>query len=109
MQLLEGSVATPSELDELARTLRLLSNADRLSMLCLLATGEQDVGSLAKRSNLSACRTSQHLALLRAHDVVRDRREGRRVFYRLVRPGLVRWLQSFVKPETLRPENGGRP
>jgi DNA-binding transcriptional ArsR family regulator len=35
---------------------------------------------------------SQHLALLRSHRLVRERREGRHVFYRLSRPQLAAWI-----------------
>lgn len=108
MRILEENDIEALQLDELARTLRLLSNADRLSMLWILETGEQDVSSLAQRSKLSSSRVSQHLALLRAHDVVRDRREGRRVFYRLIRPALVQWLRGSVEQGVLEPATGVR-
>lgn len=92
-------------LDKLARTLRLLANPDRLRMLMILSGDEHDVGSLARQSKLSSSRVSQHLALLRAHDVVRDRREGRHVYYRLIRPALARWLQDSFDQGAL--ENTG--
>ncbi len=95
-------------LDKLARTLRLLANPDRLRVLMLLSSEEHDVGSLARESKLSSSRVSQHLALLRAHDVVRDRREGRHVYYRLLRPGLARWLKDSFDQGAVEPVGGIR-
>ncbi len=103
MRVLERIDRDGPQLEELARTLRMLSHRDRLSMLWLLESGEQDVGSLARRSNLTSARASQHLALLREHNVVRERREGRRVIYRLIRPALVRWLRGSAEQGALKP------
>ena len=95
-------------LERLARTLRLLANPDRLRVLMMLASKECDVGSLARQSKLSSSRVSQHLALLRAHGVVHDRRKGRHVYYRLRRPELAQWIRERASEESRRGDGGTR-
>jgi DNA-binding transcriptional ArsR family regulator len=41
---------------------------------------------------LPSSRVSQHLALLRAHRLVEERREGRNHFYRLAQPFIAEWI-----------------
>lgn len=108
MQQSSESDRSAPGLDRLARTLRLLANPDRLRVLMMLAGKECDVGSLARNSKLSSSRVSQHLALLRAHDLVRDRRDGRRVYYRLLRPELAQWLQDSFDQGALETSAGVR-
>ena len=95
-------------LERMARTLRLLANPDRLRILLSLSGDERNVGTLARQTKLSSSRASQHLALLRAHGVVRDRRVGRRVYYRLMRPALARWLRDSFDQGALEPTEGER-
>jgi DNA-binding transcriptional ArsR family regulator len=48
--------------------------------------------TLAALLGISHSGTSQHLSHLRAHRLVAERREGRRVFYHLANPELSKWL-----------------
>lgn len=65
-----------------AALLRLLSNEQRLLILCHLASeGELSVGALQARLTLGQSALSQHLAKLRDDDVVATRRDGQAVFY----------------------------
>ena len=64
--------------------LLLLANDKRLIVLCeLLAAKELSVGDLAERVGLSQSALSQHLAKLRADDLVETRRESQVIYYRL--------------------------
>ena len=66
-----------------------------------LRNGERDVASLARATGLAHSSVSQHLMVLRAHRVVAERREGRRVFYRLRSVELADWLvkgMDFLAP-----------
>ena len=70
-----------------AQFLSLLANEKRLLLLChLQATGECDVTSLAEAVGLSASALSQHLARLRAENLVAFRRESQTIYYRLEDP-----------------------
>lgn len=77
---------------ELGQLFGVLSHPDRVRIVEELRDGEHDVNALQAALNVSHSRTSQNLAVLRAHRLVVERREGRHVFYRLVDPELARWL-----------------
>lgn len=66
-----------------AQLLRALANEHRLMILCLLAEGEFSVGALNERVPLSQSALSQHLAVLRADELVDTRRESQTIYYRL--------------------------
>lgn len=78
--------------NELAEFLRALAHPRRIQIVEELRSGERDVASLAKAAGLAHSSVSQHLMVLRAHRVVSERREGRRVFYRLRSEQLADWL-----------------
>lgn len=82
---------------ELADLLKLLGHPDRLRMIEELRLGEKDVTSIADALNLPATRVSQHLALLRAHRLVEERRNGRSHFYRLAQPHLAAWIVEALQ------------
>jgi DNA-binding transcriptional ArsR family regulator len=56
-----------------------MANAQRLRMLTTLSEGEISVGRLAQRLGLSQSALSQHLAKLRAADIVTTRRDPQTV------------------------------
>ena len=77
---------------DVAAVFGLLGDASRLRLLAALrAAGELCVGDLAAAAGMSESAASHALRLLRAHRVVRARREGRLVQYAL-RDGHVRTL-----------------
>lgn len=53
---------------------------------------EMDVNSLQQILGISHSSVSQNLAVLRAHRLVQERREGRRVIYSLTHASLAEWL-----------------
>ena len=71
------------EAQVLAETLGALSSPGRLRMLTELLEGERGVDELATAAGLSQSATSHHLRLLRSLRLVRFRRDGRRILYRL--------------------------
>ncbi|MDP5102555.1 MAG: metalloregulator ArsR/SmtB family transcription factor [Erythrobacter sp.] len=77
---------------EVADLLKLLAHPDRLRMIEELRLGEKDVTGIADALTLPATRVSQHLAQLRAHRLVDERRAGRSHFYRLSQPQLAGWI-----------------
>lgn len=90
---------------ELASLLSVLAHAHRVRIVEELRQGEHDVNFLADALAVSHSRVSQHLALLRSHRLVRERRDGRHVFYSLANPELARWLVAglnFVEAELTR-------
>jgi len=69
--------------EEAARLLKLLANEQRLAVLCRLSAGEMSVGELGRHLQLSQSALSQHLAKLRADDLVATRRDAQTIYYRL--------------------------
>lgn len=70
------------QLDAAARFLRLLGDPNRLCLLLLLhRIGDLPVFELAARSDMQPSAVSHAMRLLRAHEVVGSRREGRNVVY----------------------------
>lgn len=95
----------PDPMDALADLLGAVSHPDRLRLLVALGDGESDVATLSASLGLSQPRTSQHLALLRAHHLVASRRVGRRALYRLLQPELLPWLgraATFLQHDAAR-------
>ena len=88
---------------ELAALLRIMGHPDRVRIINELSHDERDVKTLHTLLELPAPRVSQHLGLLRGYRIVEERREGRRRFYRLVRPQLAMWIRGgkeFVEERT---------
>ncbi len=82
------------KVDYPAQTLGLLSNPQRLRILCHLTDeGELSVGALVERLDLSPSALSQHLAKLREHDMVETRKVSQSVYYRISRPDIKRILE----------------
>lgn len=66
--------------------LKALANESRLTIVDRLSRGECSVGELRELVGSDLSTVSKHLALLRAHGIVGDRREGTTVYYRLLTP-----------------------
>ena len=78
--------------NELADLLKALGHPDRVRLVEELGEKEKDVQTLCDTLGVRQARVSQHLAVLRANHVVEDRREGRRILYRLAKPALAAWI-----------------
>ncbi|GBE08298.1 putative HTH-type transcriptional regulator/MT0088 [bacterium BMS3Bbin11] len=80
---------------QFARVGKALANGNRLELLEFLAQGERSVDELAKISGLSVANTSQHLQQLRQSGLVRCRKAGLKVFYKLSSDDIVELLNSL--------------
>ena len=69
--------------DALASVAQALGSGRRAEIVDLLAQGERSVEEIANEISKSVANTSQHLHVLARAGLVRSRREGTRVFYRL--------------------------
>ncbi|WP_293498091.1 metalloregulator ArsR/SmtB family transcription factor [Phenylobacterium sp.] len=67
-----------------AGLLRTLANPQRLKILTPLAGGELTVGDLQAQIALTQSALSQHLAKLRAQNLVATRRQSQTIYYRIV-------------------------
>lgn len=79
-----GAGALDINASETANYLKLIANERRLLILCLLAAkGEATVSFLSQSISLGQSAMSQHLARLRADNLVAFRKEGQMAFYRI--------------------------
>jgi len=75
-----------------AQVLKALASESRLKIVNRLARGECSVGELTDLIGSVRTTVSKHLAVLRAHGIVADRREGNVVFYTLLTPCVVNFF-----------------
>ena len=74
---------TLQEIEKVSRIFKLLSDATRLKNLLTLEQGERNVTSIAEVVQMEQSAVSHQLKLLKDNRMVKARREGKTVFYRL--------------------------
>ncbi|WP_302173244.1 helix-turn-helix transcriptional regulator [uncultured Hydrogenophaga sp.] len=75
------------------RLLKVLSNPDRLLILCRLAEGEMTVGQLEESLGIRQPTLSQQLTVLREEALVATRRDGKHIHYRIDSPQALAVMQ----------------
>jgi ArsR family transcriptional regulator len=75
-----------------AEIFQALAHPTRIAMVEALRGGEVSAGEINSRLGLEQANASQHLAILRAKQIVVSRREGNQVFYTLRDPVLAEVL-----------------
>ena len=78
-----SSSAKAALFDALASVAQALGSGRRAEIVDLLAQGERSVDEIAHEIDQSVANTSQHLQVLARSGLLRSRREGTRIFYRL--------------------------
>ncbi len=63
------------------KLMKVLSNPDRLMILCRLSKGELCVGDIETELGIEQPTLSQQLTVLRQEDLVTTRREGKTIYY----------------------------
>jgi DNA-binding transcriptional ArsR family regulator len=71
---------------EACRMMKVLSNPDRLLLLCQMAQGEICVSDLEARVGIGQPTLSQQLGVLRAQELVDTRRDGKNIYYQISNP-----------------------
>ncbi len=94
--------------------MKVLSNPDRLLLLCELSQGERNVGALESELGIVQPTLSQQLAVLRDAELVQTRRDGKCIYYSIASPQALAVMHVLfeqfcraVKPS--RPTRGSRP
>lgn len=94
--------------DQVADFLSALANNKRLLILCKLLHNEMSVGALAKAIDLSQSALSQHLAKLRALNLVATRRDAQTIYYIVSSPHIELMLSTlsslYMSPSPRRRE-----
>ena len=82
----------------LQSTMRALSDPTRREILELLKKGSLSAGEITEHFPVTAAAVSRHLGVLREADLIRDRREGKVIYYELnatVLEEILLWIESL--------------
>jgi DNA-binding transcriptional ArsR family regulator len=79
-----------------SRTFRALADPTRRQILQDLKEGELAAGEIAARFSISGPSISRHLSILKAADLVSERRAGNKILYRLEAEGIANVLGDFL-------------
>jgi len=82
-------------LDRAARVIKILGHPLRLRLIEALEGGERHVAQLQAATAMGQAVVSQQLGILRSHGVVDARRDGPRVYYRIVEPRVIKILDCI--------------
>src|SRR5512134_635704 len=75
--------------EKIAEPLQAIASAQRIAILLAIGTGEACVCHLEAALGWRQAYISQHLMALRKAEILRDRRDGRFVYYRLANPTMI--------------------
>lgn len=97
---MRDSTPSPSRIDSTvieraSRVIRILGHPLRLRILEILEAGERNVTDLQDELAVTQAVISQQLAVLRSEAVVAPRRDGARVYYRIIEPKVSRILDCI--------------
>ncbi|PXA99495.1 transcriptional regulator [Nostoc sp. 3335mG] len=81
--------------EEAAQLLTAMANTKRLLILCNLVEQERSVSELSRLVELEQSPLSQHLSKLRALGLVKTRRDGQTIFYRLASEPVSKLLSTL--------------
>jgi DNA-binding transcriptional ArsR family regulator len=84
------------QVDLAVEVFRMLADATRVQILWALIDGERSVSDLAEQTAKAPASVSQHLAKLRMARLVRPRREGTTIFYRLDNDHVARLITDAI-------------
>ena len=82
----------------LQNTLRALSDPTRREILNLLKKGRMSAGDIVDSFDVTGASISRHLSILKDADLIRDKREGKYIFYELnasVFEEIILWIKGF--------------
>jgi ArsR family transcriptional regulator len=80
-----------------AEIFQALAHPTRIAICDLLREGELTVGALVDRLGLEQANLSQHLAILRAKQIVTTRKAGNQVFYSVRDPLILKMLDLMLR------------
>ena len=78
------------------QTLRALADPIRRRILNLLKSGRMSAGDITAHFDVTMAAISRHLSILREADLIRDKREGKFIFYEL-NTSVLEDIMLFIK------------
>lgn len=88
-------------------TLKALSDPIRREILNLLKNGRMSAGEIVERFDVTGASISRHLSVLKEADLIRDRREGKYIYYELnasVLEEIMLWIADLKGEENDKKE-----
>jgi DNA-binding transcriptional ArsR family regulator len=89
--------------------LKVLSNPDRLLILCYLSQGEVRVGELEEALGIVQPTLSQQLTVLREQQLVTTRRDGKNIYYSLASSQALAVIETLYQQFCRRQAAEGAP
>jgi DNA-binding transcriptional ArsR family regulator len=83
--------------EQACKLMKVLSNVDRLMLLCQLSQGEKCVGELESLLGIVQPTLSQQLTVLRHEELVVTRREGKNIYYQISSSEALAVMQVLYK------------
>ena len=68
---------------------KIFSSAKRLEIINTLKEKEMSASELIEKTSLSKANLSQHMSILKSKGVIRARKEGLNVYYRIANPKII--------------------
>jgi DNA-binding transcriptional ArsR family regulator len=93
--------------EKACRLMKVLSNPDRLMLLCQLSQGEKRVGELEEILGIVQPTLSQQLTVLRDEELVSTRREGKNIYYQIASPQALA-VMNILYAQFCAPHEGER-
>ena len=100
LRFLAHDLANEELVDKKSRLLKAIANETRLKMLRLLSKREMCVCELTVALDMTQPTTSHHLNILENMRLIKDRKEGRWVFYYVANHDLIQHLFDFLERST---------
>ena len=88
--------------------MKVLSNPDRLMLLCQLSQSEKRVGELEEILGIVQPTLSQQLTVLRDEALVVTRREGKNIYYQIASPQAMAVMEVLFQ-QFCGPQEGSTP
>ncbi|MHB9029971.1 MAG: ArsR/SmtB family transcription factor [Candidatus Latescibacterota bacterium] len=83
-------------LEKMAQVLKAVAHPVRLQIVNILLNGERSVGELVSAIGAKQSFTSIHLTIMRTRGILKARRNGNQVYYRIENAGVRNILTSIV-------------
>lgn len=89
--------ALKASAEKACKLMKVLSNPDRLLLLCQISEGEKCVTELEETLNIHQPTLSQQLTILREEGLVSTRREGKFIYYSIASPTTLEVMQVLYE------------
>ena len=83
--------------DQACKLMKVLSNPDRMMILCQLSKGELRVGEIEEILGIGQPTLSQQLTVLRDEELVTTRRDGKSIYYKVKSPKALAVIETLYE------------